>query len=240
MISTAQNARNSDLTPMPSPTTQTVLLTDISRSETGSLTGTEPSGHGLETLRNLAKTNLNAREINWEITASLKQDFGSRLVIKELFDKGFETVIGHNILLTGASDESWIKALEYYTKPSRGDVTAMEVTRLRSLTAKRKEGEFDLELSIGALTEELCVYPEDIVRTVCRDWARNNKFFPVLKELMDECEKLFDLRYSVLDVMRKAKISDVKPLAIGKAPEIKEEVNVSSLVEQCIRNLSAG
>ena len=99
-----------------------------------------------------------------------------------------------------------MKAIEHYTRTSRGDVTAMEVTRLRSLTAKRKEGEFDLELSIGALTEELCGYPEDVVRTVCREWARNNKFFPVLKELIDACNELMILRQAVLSAFKSCNV----------------------------------
>lgn len=145
-------------------------------------------------------------------------------------------MVAHEVTISVEPDVNWIKALEHYTKPSRGDITAMEVTRLRSLTAKRKEGEFDLELSIGAITEELRIYPEDIVRTVCRNWSRNNKFFPVLKELIDECEKLFEPRYTILDAMRKSKLIEVR----REDEKEKEKVDVSDLVAQCIKNLGAG
>ncbi len=109
------------------------------------------------------------------------------------------------------------------------------------MTAKRKEGEFDLELSIGAITEELCEYPEDIVRTVCREWARTNTFFPVLKELLDECNKLMELRKSLLSQMREQRVISNKPKNEEWTPATEDEKKkVSDMVAECIRNLSAG
>jgi hypothetical protein len=87
----------------------------------------------------------------------------------------------------------------------------LEVTRLRTLTAKRAEGEFDLELSVGAITEELAVYPEDIVVDVCRNWARNNKWFPTLSELIAECEVLFDDRRRLLSAAKATRPAITSP-----------------------------
>lgn len=96
------------------------------------------------------------------------------------------------------TDLSGLIAVACLVEPAPGDFVATEVTRLKTLTAQRKEAEFDMELSIGALTEELMVYPKDVVRTVCRDWARNSKWFPTLSDLIAECEHLMKLRIAIM------------------------------------------
>jgi len=176
-------------------------------------TGTVPSSCGLATLRDLVQSpeaRLDAHTINSQLQASLKQDFGSRLAIRGEYGPDFDCR-SVSASVTGGVDRRWVIALERLTAPSRGDRVAAEVTRLRSLTIKRKESETDLELSIGAFTEELCAYPFDIVRTVCRSWARNNKFFPALCEVISECEELMRPRRAYLQALRTPALLERKP-----------------------------
>lgn len=82
----------------------------------------------------------------------------------------------------------------HFVQPAMMSDVTVEITRMRTLTARRAEGEIDTEMLIGAMTEELAGYPIDIVRTACREWPRDNKFFPTLKELRDACERNFIFR----------------------------------------------
>jgi hypothetical protein len=145
------------------------------------------------------------------------------------------------VSLKACLSDRWIKALEHYTKPALEEKVVIEVARLRCLTAKRKEGEFDMELSLGAITEELREYPIDIVQTVCREWARNNVFFPVLKELIDGCEKLLKPRNAILTASKEQKFIEFKKSQPDYVnPTDADKAKVSELVAQCLKNLSAG
>lgn len=234
---TAQNAQPSDSTPTPSPKN---LQTTTSAKPANLPIGIEHSSRGLETLRSLAQSKPNAETVNRQLLESLRQDLGSRLVIKERFNKDYE-LISVAASISGSVDPKWLSALEYYTAPSKGDAVAMEVTRLRTLTAKRKEGEFDLELSIGAITEELIEYPRDIVRHVCREWARNNKFFPVLKELLDECKKLNAPRKALLIAMRNSNLIEFqKPEEQQTETTPEDSAKIHELVQQALKNCAMG
>lgn len=201
--------------------------------------GTGLSSLGLATLRTFAQNKPDAEAINKQLLASLKSDFGSQIACVATTNKDYE-VTGYQISLKTPLSEPWLKAIEYYNQPARGDLVAFEVTRLRSLTAKRKEGEFDMELSIEAITEELRDYPEDVVRTVCRDWARKNVFFPVLKELIDRCESLMVLRRALLNQGKEVKwLEHRKRDPEYTPPDEIEKQKVSSIMSEIMKNLNA-
>lgn len=224
-----QNAKPSASTQTNSPRNSP---TTTSPEPANSPTGIELSGRGLATLRNFLQNEKtpNSAALNRQILASLKSDCGSRLVIKTRCDSDYNA-IDEDIAITGKIPEKWRDALEYITRPANGRTVAAEVTRLRTLTAKRAEGEFDMELSIGAITEELQPYPEDIVRTVCRDWARENKWFPTLSELIAECDALHMPRLKLLNA-----VSSALPLPAPKPdawtpPTDSEKQAVSAMID---------
>lgn len=64
-----------------------------------------------------------------------------------------------------------------------------ELARLRAATARRASSEDDEALAFAVLREELATYPADVVRSVLRNHARNNRFFPSLSELIEPCEE---------------------------------------------------
>lgn len=164
----------------------------------------------------------------------MKRDFGSQLVIKTKVDKDFNP-IGYALTVKCDVPESWLNALKHFTRPARGDVVAMEVTRLRSVTAKRKESDLNHELTIAAITEELAVYPEDIVRTVCRERGRKSQFFPTLKELIDQCEELFLFRKAALDGLTSPTVALPKPSEEWTPPSEDQKKAVSDLVAEFLK-----
>ena len=164
----------------------------------------------------------------------MKRDFGSQLVIKTKVDKDFNP-IGYALTVKCDVPESWLNALKHFTRPARGDVVAMEVTRLRSVTAKRKESDLNHELTIAAITEELAVYPEDIVRTVCRERGRKSQFFPTLKELIDQCEELFLFRKAALDGLSSPSVALPKPSEEWTPPTEDQKHAVSNLVAEFLK-----
>lgn len=225
MMPTEPNAVNTASMPSNLPKSQTDLLITTLPAPANSLTGTELSLPGLATLKSLAQQKPTAEQANRQLLASLQSDLSSQIDIVETTNKDYE-VTGYRITLKSPLSESWLKAIDYYTQPARSDMVVAEVSRLRTLTAKRKENEFDLELSIGAITEELRGYPEDIVRSVCRDWARGNIFFPVLKELLDKCEEHMKLRRAIMQASHANKL-------------ISTHNNLSQLVSSSIKRMGA-
>lgn len=213
--------------------------TTTSAKPANSLIGTGLSSPGLGTLRNLAATKPDAEATNRQLLASLKLDLGSQIECVETTNKDYE-ITGYKIGLKAPLSEGWLKAIEFYNQPARGDLVAYEVTRLRNLTAKRKEGDFDLEMSLQAISEELRDYPEDVVQTICRDWARKNIFFPVLKELIDKCESLMILRRALLAHAKEHKYLEFKKSNPDYVPPNEaEKAKVADIMTEILKNLNA-
>lgn len=157
-------------------------------------TGTLPSTTGLATLRDLVTVQPanppTATELNRQLLASLKQDAGPLLVLKAKYNSEYD-VAGYIVRLDAFLPSGWCDALVHFTKPSGGAFVAAEMARLRMLTVAAKDTEQDLEAKIAVFSEELMSYPNDIVKEVCREWAKNTKFFPNnLKEIKEKCESL--------------------------------------------------
>ena len=67
-------------------------------------------------------------------------------------------------------------------------VTLTEIARLKMLTKGRAETEADLKGQAVAMAQELEAYPPDVVRDAARSWARREKWFPALAEMIELCE----------------------------------------------------
>lgn len=162
--------------------------------------GMQHSSHGLAMLRNSTKTESSPWQTNRNLIRSLQQDLGSRLVLKERVNKDWE-LIGLDVTMNANLSDEWGRAIVFFNSSSPvNNVTAI-VTRLRSMTAKRPEAEIDTEIAIMTFVEELSVYPEDIVKFICKEWAQKNKWFPVLSELISKCEELMIPRRALLKAM---------------------------------------
>ena len=75
--------------------------------------------------------------------------------------------------------------------PAEKDFTAACLYRMGKMT-HLKDG---LDETIKSFLEELIDVPADILELACRQWYRNNKFFPTLSELLEIIqEPLFQRR----------------------------------------------
>lgn len=202
--------------------------------------GTERFSRGLETLRNSVQAKADAEKINNQLRESLRLALGSQIAFHETTNRDFE-ITNCKIVLRSPMPAECVAAIEYLNRPARSDVVAVELTRLKCLTARRKEAGIDLEASTAALTEELRNYPEDVVRTVCRNWARKNVFFPVLKELIEGCESLMMLRRALLTTAKGNTQIEHKPSPKEEwvAPTDADKAAVAELVGQALKNCGA-
>ena len=86
---------------------------------------------------------------------------------------------------------------EALNRPSEPEHVATEVTRCLTATRAREHADIDLRALIGLLTDELTQFPADIVATTCRKWARQEKWWPTLAELRDQCQRATKWRKSL-------------------------------------------
>lgn len=124
----------------------------------------------------------------------MRQDFGRQIVFKKKYNSEYD-LVGMDIIFNASIPPSWLEAIDHFSQPAAAASVAGEVTRLKFLSASRNEVDADFEMRVSVLTEELSVFPIDIVREVCRTWARTKTFFPTsLKEVIDQCRELMLLR----------------------------------------------
>lgn len=71
------------------------------------------------------------------------------------------------------------------------------ITRLLTVTKSREADGIDLRHMIAILAEELAEFPIDVLATVCRKWARQEKWWPSLSELRDQCQRATRWRRSL-------------------------------------------
>lgn len=231
---TENDAKSLDLTQTNSPSISEITMP---AKEISLPTGTALSGRGLETLRSLVRDKHQkptASEINKTLEESLRQDFGSLLVFEKRLNASYE-ITGYQVKIRSEPTINWMEAINFFMRPCGPEKATEEVTRLRTLTARRKEDGFDLEVCLAAIAEELSVYPYDIVRTVCREMARTRTFFPVLKELIDECENLIGSRRAISKAFEKPVIKLDDRSNEAEKPTEDQKAAVSSMVSEFLK-----
>lgn len=77
--------------------------------------------------------------------------------------------------------QSWLAVLNQ--KPTARELM-QEITRCLSLTASRSRDQADLKLMLAALSDELQDMPADLLRAGLRKWARQEKWWPTLNEII--------------------------------------------------------
>ena len=68
---------------------------------------------------------------------------------------------------------------------------------MRIVTKARQDAESDMEAEMAIMGEELAKYPPDVVRSTCREYARREKFFPALSDLVWGCEGRLEYRRNI-------------------------------------------
>ena len=106
---------------------------------------------------------------------------------------------------------------------SKREVLA-ELARVRAMTVSR-DISMDLQLVLAAYADELMKYPTDAVREVLRGWAREEKFWPSMSELIARLNRLVAPRHALLDGLRRGYRGppEVSPAWIAPKPVTDEE-----------------
>jgi len=90
-------------------------------------------------------------------------------------------------------------------------VAIHELARLRAATKARNGTEHDTEMLVDVLSDVLCEYPEDAVKSACQQWRANNVFFPAEAELRQLLDAAVAERRYALRAFLDAKPVDVVP-----------------------------
>jgi hypothetical protein len=200
MKTIGKNAPNSDSTPTPSTKNSEITTSPAGRSLKIGMPDSTP---GLATLRNLASDKAaDSETIDRSLVAFLKQVCGSQIALTDKFNSEYD-IVGTDIVFAAPLSDELLTVVDRFTRPAQGGTVAAEITRLRTMTGRRQESGADLEMLIGAMTEELMEFPYDVVRNSCREWARKNIFFPTLKEIRDECVKAARVRLALRKALAK-------------------------------------
>ena len=106
---------------------------------------------------------------------------------------------------------------------SKREVLA-ELARVRAMTVSR-DISMDLQLVLAAYADELIKYPGDAVREVLRGWARDEKFWPSMSELIARLNRLVAPRHALLDGLRRGYRGppEVSPAGVAPKPVTDEE-----------------
>jgi hypothetical protein len=80
--------------------------------------------------------------------------------------------------------------------------------------ARRKDQDEDFKMMIALYAGDLGEYPRDVIVDVCREMRREQKFFPVISDIRDECESRFEFRKALRSELENI-LSGVRYLGAG-------------------------
>ena len=166
----------------------------------------------LKSLREVVKASNKvgrAVEVNAELETSLRQALGSRLVLEKRYNDDYSGLSSCTVKIKGECSTDMVEAVRFLNQTSGGSEVSQIVTKLYKSCAVKSEDDDEMEASLFVITEALCEYPIDVVKTVCRDWAygKHRKegqdvvFYPKPAEIRDICDGLMRLRRGVLQAM---------------------------------------
>ena len=178
----------------------------------------------LDSLRNIAQSVNSGKPMDDQaLETLLVQHFGSsRLAIRKKLkhvygaDGGYESgVAGYETQLDGLADCEMkiFDALEFLNRSARPDFVAKQIGRLQAVMARRAESNEDIAVVIDVYTEHLEKYPPNVVAAVCTDIIDSKKWFPLVSELNQHCNRLVAFRRAILKCFEAAR----NPLFTGKA-----------------------
>jgi hypothetical protein len=131
-------------------------------------------------------------------------------------DGQFDGSVVDGAKLIGEHDEATLRiaiaAAARALQPGGIELAMFELGTLRSKTISRKTDDGDAHLTGRAYGEVLAVYPADVIRGACREWADGSKWWPAWAELKAECDRLCAKRLAEHRALTEAlKRSQVKP-----------------------------
>lgn len=98
----------------------------------------------------------------------------------------------------GNDEMKLFDALDYLNRPSEAGFVAGKMAQLRAVMARSNESQNDIQLVIATYAEHLEKYPPDVVAYVIDKTIATKKWFPLVSELIKECDSLVALRKKIL------------------------------------------
>lgn len=158
----------------------------------------------------LTVTATNDRDLDRQTVASLPQPVLRS--VQEVMNSDYE-LVGYR-LTDAVPDAALAEArsiLATSMRPASRDALARELVRLRAVTVSRNAGAEDQALILSAYAEALAELPGNaVIATLC-DWAKQNKFWPALAEIVDGTNDRCRHRRAMMAAIRR------RAPAIGKA-----------------------
>ena len=180
---------------------------DKSPARTGCLsTGTPGIEHGVATRPSGPPS---VYETDLQMAASLQPRVQAWLRANEwrVWNDNFDLVgLSYSALPTKVSEQGRamlldaLAVLDNALVEAPADVVKMVLARLVISTKSRAENGDDLKFRLAVYADELR-YPPDVVVEACEKWARTEKWFPSVAELIERCENLVRWRRVTRDTL---------------------------------------
>jgi hypothetical protein len=116
------------------------------------------------------------------------------------------------------------EALSRITTPAGPQFVTIEATRCLTATTSRPRDAADVRGLIAIFAAELADYPADVVATAFRSWARRERYWPALAEIVEACDRENRWRASLARAL-----DDLERIARTPAIEEKPRVPWSEL-----------
>lgn len=93
-----------------------------------------------------------------------------------------------------------IEILDGALEQADGDLVDKALARLMVSTKLRADDGDDLKFRLAVYADELR-YPPDVIEEACQKWARTEKWFPSVAEMIERCENLARWRRVTRDTL---------------------------------------
>ena len=147
-------------------------------------------------------------------------------------DGQFDGVVIDGAQLSGSHDERSIRtailALEQACRPGGMECATMALSKLRSMTARRTEGEADQHFTGQSYAEAMAHYPRDVIEDACRRWADDSRWWPAWADLKRECDRLAAKRLAEHRALTEA----LRKVATPVRPQLEAQKPLPTLQER--------
>lgn len=92
-----------------------------------------------------------------------------------------------------------LRALEIAFRPCPKDEILKELYAMSLAMARRKDQDVDFKMMLAVYAKDLSEYPRDVILDACGEIRREQRFFPTIADLRDECEQRFEFRRALLN-----------------------------------------
>jgi hypothetical protein len=124
------------------------------------------------------------------------------LLFTVAMDANYEWTRFH--LIGQPSDDEWAaidEIVEHICRPGTPEAAIVAATRCLTVTKAHAHDETDMQMLLGIFADELQHFPEDVVVSAFRKFAKREKFWPSLAEILDDCQRLSRWRYSLKAIL---------------------------------------